>query len=242
VAFSFATLYAHSFKGTEIWRLFFAFGGVATYVSYYLRKHNLPVSQKIALSEANNSIIIERSAIYKTIALGAVTSVSCFIPMVYSNFYFTKTLGLSSDIGLAATLISLVSYIIFTPLAGYISDRINSHISKIFIIAMPFMLIGFQLIRSGSLLGQISLTIAASIAGSNIHVIMNQMFPLNKRSRSVNLYFTTGASLGGLIPALSGYLSVHYNFLYMPFLAIFFLLLINSYLFVNSRTVVQCCL
>jgi MFS family permease len=108
-----------------------------------------------------------------------------------------------------------------------------------FIIAIPFMLIGFELICNGSLLGQIPLTIAASIAGSNIHAIMNQIFPLTKRSRSVNLYFTTGASLGGLIPALSGYLSVHYNFYYMPFLAIFVLLLTSAYLFTKSKNTVD---
>ena len=235
IAFAFSALYSGFFQGTEIWRLFFIFGGVATYISYNLRKHNLSILQKISLSKANNSNAIEQIAIYKTVALGAVTSVSCFIPMVYSNFYFTKILGLDTNIGLTATLISLVAYITFTPLAGYICDKINlnNNISKTFIIAIPFVLIGFLLLWDGSLLGQIPLTMAASIAGTNIHVIMNQMFPLSKRSRNVNLYFATGASLGGLVPALSGYISLHYNILYIPFLAINILLIINAYLFRN---------
>lgn len=235
VAFAFTILYTQFFAGTEIWRLFFVFGGVATYITYYLRKYQLPKVQKISLPQTNNSNVIDIYAIYKTLAIGAVTSVTCFVPMVYSNFHFTKVLGLSSGIGLTATLISLVSYIFFTPLVGYISNciNINRHLSKTFLVAIPFVVLGFHLIRNGSLLGQLPLTIAASVVGANIHVIMNQLFPLSKRSRSVNLYFATGASLGGLIPALSGYISVHYNFSYTPFIAIIVLLLINSFLFIK---------
>jgi MHS family proline/betaine transporter-like MFS transporter len=233
IAFAFTILYTKFFSGTEIWRLFFVFGGVATYITYYLRKHQLPQVQKISLSQTSNSNVIELYSIYKTLAIGAVTSASCFVPMVYSNFYLTKVLGLSSDIGLTATLTSLVSYILFTPLVGYVSDYINidRHLSKTFLVDIPFITLGFYLIKSGSLLGQLPLTIAASVVGANIHVTMNQLFPLSKRSRSINLYFATGASLGALIPALSGYINVHYDFSYTPFIAIIILLLINSFLF-----------
>ncbi len=238
IAFSFSILYVQFFPGTEIWRIFFVLGGIATYITYYIRKHHLPKLQKISLPQLNNLNTIEMSSIYKTLAIGAVTSVSCFVPMVYSNFHFTKVLGLSSNIGLTATLISLVSYILFTPIVGYISDRINigRHLYKTFVIAIPFSALGFYLIQHGSLLGQLPLTIAASLVGANIHVIMHQLFPLSKRSRSVNLYFATGASLGGLIPALSGYISVHYHFLYTPFIAIIALLIINSFLFIKFDT------
>lgn len=235
IAFLLAVLYFQFFNGTEIWRLFFIFGGVATYYSSYLRKHNLPVSPKLSLSHANSLDTISKAAIYKTLALGAVTSVSCFVPMVYSNFYLTKILGMSSNKGLIATLIALITYVIFTPLVGYIYDRIRftKYISNIFIIVIPFVILGFQLISNGFLIGQIPLTIAASIAGANIHVVMNQMFPLSSRSRNVNLYFTSGAALGGLVPSISGYLSTHYAFLYTPVLAICLILVSNACLFMN---------
>ncbi len=238
IAFSFAALYFHFFSGTEIWRLFFAFGGIATYYSSYLRKLNfayIDISQKLSLSHKKDSYIIDRAAIYKTIALGSVTSVSCFIPMVYSNFYFTKILGLDNNIGLIATLISLITYIVVTPVVGYVSDfiNLNKYLFVTFIIALPLVIIGFKLISDGLFVWtQILLTIAASIVGANIHVIMNQMFPLNKRSRNINLYFTAGASLGGLVPALSGYIIEHYNFFHTPLFILCLLLIINTYLFI----------
>lgn len=235
VAFAFSSVYFQFFKQTDVWRLFFLIGGIATYYSAYRRKCSLTTPPKRSLSQANHLDGIVRSAIYKTLALGAITSVSCFVPMVYSNFYFTKILGMSHKTGLMATLISLVTYVIFTPCVGYISDRIGAykHIASRFIIAIPFVLLGFHLISKKMLIGQVPLTLAASIAGANIHVVMNQMFPLHRRSRNVNLYFSTGAALGGLLPSISGYISEHYGFLHTPVFATCALLMINAYLFMN---------
>lgn len=236
IAFIFATIYAKFYKGTELWRIFFIFGGVATYISYYLRKQNF-VDIKKANYFANNVTKVNRMAILQTLFLGAITSVSCFVPMVYSNFYFTQILGFSSDIGFIATMISLVTYIIFTPIFGYYSDKIDirKSMTRSFLIAIPFVIFGFQLLWQGYLFGQIPLTMAASIAGANIHVIMNQLFPPQVRSQNVNLYFTSGSSFGGMVPVLSGYLSMHYGFLYTPFIAIITLLIVNAYLFYPKK-------
>ena len=233
VAFVFSLMYSEYVKGTEIWRTFFLFGGVATYVSYYLRKHHLSHLRNPLQDQESQSCAVEALSIYKTLVLGAVTSVSCFIPMVYSNFYITKVLGHSSGVGLSATFLSLVGYIIFTPMVGYISDRLNlsKAMPKTFMMAMPLAVMGFVLLHKGWLFGQIPLTLAASLAGANIHVVMNHMFPLATRSRNVNLYFTIGASMGGLVPALSGYLSVNHHFVYTPFLAVTILLALSAYLF-----------
>lgn len=230
MAFSFASLYCQFFKDTDIWRLFFLFGGIATYYSSYLRKHHLSVSQKF--SEVNH-LKVEKIAIYRTLALGAVTSVSCFIPMVYSHFYMTQILKM--PIGLRATLISLVVYILITPLVGYVSDRIkfDKYVSVSFVISLPLAIGGFYFLQKGLLIGQVFLTLTACIVGANIHVLMNQMFPLKSRSRHINFYFTLGASLGGLVPSLSGYLGIHYGFYYTPVLFICLLLVVNACLFIN---------
>lgn len=226
-------MYSEYLKDTKIWRAFFIFGGVATYASYYFRKQNLLHLRNLFAPQESQSSLIERISIYKPFVLGAVTTGSWFVPMVYSNFYVTKILGRSSGFGLSVTFLSLMSYIIFTPLIGYISDRMNliKEMSKTFVTAVLFAVKGFIFLHQGWWFGQVSLILAASLAGANIHVVMNQIFPLGKRSQSVNLYFTIGASMGGLVPALSGYLSMHYNFVYTSLWAVNVLLVMSAYLF-----------
>ncbi len=237
IAFTLSALYINFFKDTEVWRLFFIFGAVATYLSYYFRSKHLHTFKRQSHGSLSRFHRVGRISIYKTLALGAITSVSCFIPMVYSNFYLTKVLGLDVNFGLIATLISLVTYVIFTPMAGYVSDRIGlpKFVSKGLMVALPLVMLGFELISRGLLLGQFFLTLCASIVGANIHVIMNQLFPLAQRSRSINTSFTIGASLGGLLPAFSGYLNIHYHISSAPFVVMSLLIFINLYLFVFRK-------
>jgi MFS transporter, MHS family, proline/betaine transporter len=236
IAFLFSLLYITFFRNTDTWRLFFLFGGIATYYSAYLRKRKMPVIPKRAVSHANRINKIKKSAIYKTLALGAVTSVSCFIPMIYSHFYLTKVLNMSQSQGLMATFIALVGYGVLTPLVGHLHDRIplKHPIAHSFVVAIPFAFLGWKLIEHGNLIGQIPLTLAASLSGASLHVMMNRLFPLHSRSRYVNVYFSVGASLGGLLPALSGYLSKHYEFDKTPLLSLVLLLILNAILFAKS--------
>ena len=148
-AFIFATLYIKYFNNTEIWRIAFVFGSIATYVSYYFRKKTIAP----ALSHISPSIVTTKKPIsYKkaliiTLTTGAITSVSCFIPMVYSNFYLTKIKWMGADLGMLATAISLITYLILTPIAGYISDKIGTYkfMRYALILSVPFSFLGFWL-------------------------------------------------------------------------------------------------
>jgi MFS family permease len=234
IAFLFAEIYFHFFPATQVWRLFFVLGGIVTYYSAYRRKNNpYRFPQKVSCASLHIKVTT-RTAIYQTLALGAVTSVTCFVPMIYSYFYLTKILNMPTTSGLMATFISLMSYILLTPAVGYISDRVSIHRIKLFYMAIPMAIIGFYALSQKWILGQIPLTLSASLAGANIHVWMNEMFPLQTRSRNINVYFTIGASLGGLVPPISGYMHKIYALTYTPTVVTCILLALNIYLFKNA--------
>lgn len=229
-AFFLAFIYNTHFSDTNTWRLFFVLGALTTYGSYCYRKQHMPL---LPPPSVTNSRVNTRTAIALTVCIGAITSVSCFLPMVYSHFYLTQILGWTSTKGLYATFISLISYIIFTPLAGYGADRVGllrmTYVSTLMLI--PLSVIGFHHIQQGDLKGQILMTLGASLVGAPIHTLMNQMFSLSQRSRRINVLFTSGASIGGLLPFLSGYMRTHYGIASTPLwvlngLAVFYFFLL----------------
>ena len=233
LALGFSLLYITQGQGTELWRFFFLLGAIASYTNYRLRQRHLstaPDLQRPTLSQHPSELRYARAAIL-TGLLGAIVSVSCFIPMVYSYFYFTQLRHASALMGLGITALSLVSYLILTPLVGYFSDRFAcvSRVSALlFLLSIPVSWLGFIWMLQGNLIGQVILTLAASLSGANVHVLMHGLFkPIHQR-QSINLYFSAGTSLGGLTPALSAYTAAYYA--YTPVIVITTLLLIGSYL------------
>jgi len=220
-AFSFSYLYIQGYFTGHSWRIAFVLGSIATYISYYLRKKN--INQKLSSSvKSVNTDISYAQSLFLTLLIGALVGVSCWIPMVYVNFYLTKIMHLPLNYGLKATFISLITYVICNPLFGHIADKYTSRLVMTIgaILLIPLSIIGSILITNELLVGQVFLTIGASIFGSSIHVIMNQLFPSVIRSRSLNTTFMIGASFGGLTPFVAGYFADHYNFHGVPLVMI----------------------
>jgi MFS family permease len=233
VALGFSLLYITQGQGTGLWRFFFLLGAIASYTNYRLRQRHLsavPDLQPPTLSKQRLKPHYARAAIL-TGVLGAIVSVSCFIPMVYSYFYLTHVRQASPTMGLMVTGLSLLSYLLFTPLVGYFSDRFTCTArgsALLFLLSIPVSCLGFVWILSGNLVGQVLLTLAASLAGANVHVLMHGLFKRSHQRQSINLYFSAGTSLGGLTPALSAYAATYYA--YTPLVIISALLFIGAYL------------
>lgn len=233
VALACSWLYITQGQGTELWRFFFLLGAIASYTNYRLRQRHLsavPDLQPPTLSKQHLKPHYAQAAIL-TGVLGAIVSVSCFIPMVYSYFYLTHVRQASPAMGLMVTALSLLSYLLFTPLVGHLSDRFTriARVSALlFLLSIPVSWLGFIWMLQGSLIGQVILTLAASLSGANVHVLMHGLFKPSYQRQSINLYFSAGTSLGGLTPALSAYTAAYYA--YTPVVVITTLLLIGSYL------------
>lgn len=216
IAFSFAWLYINNYMSGESWRFFFIIGGLVTFSSYFLRKH-LRAHLQTNPNQKETHLPYSKS-ILTVLLIGTMVGLTVWLPMTYSNFYLTKILGASTNIGLMASLICLLLYIILNPIFGKLADLYSP--TQVMTIAscmvIPLSFIGFYLIQQQNLWGQAFLTIAAASFGAPIHVLMNQLFDPKTRSRHINLFFMCGTAIGSLAPSLSGYLVDRYQIEYTP--------------------------
>ncbi len=235
-AFFFSWLYLHEYLTGNTWRIAFLLGGIGSFISFLLRKR----LQKLTTDNSDKKHEFIQSsygqAVVLTGLIGALVGVSCWLPMVYSNFYLTKIMNLPLDYGLKATLISLVTYIFLNPIVGLLADRYSGKFIMMVgaLLAIPFGLAGYYLIMQGLIVGQILLTIVPSLFGAPIHVVMNQVFPKGKRSRSINTTFMFGTSLGGLTPFISGYFAEHHHFYNTPIILLVIISVLTFMAFYNN--------
>ena len=216
IAFAIAWCYYKHWVPEEFWRVAFFCGGVVSFISYFFRKYlSAKLTQGDPLEAEKPEYV---NAVILTLLTGLLVGVTTWIPMAYSNFYLTKVLNLGTEIGLYATLISLVSYVILTPLFGKLSDKYSakSVMTIAALCVVPLSIVGFYLIAHEYLIGQVFLTVAAASFGGPLHVFINRLFVKQNRSKNVNLYFMTGSAVGSLVPGFSGYMTDKFQIEYMP--------------------------
>ncbi|MFI4957287.1 MAG: MFS transporter [Gammaproteobacteria bacterium] len=219
LAFSFSWLYLNDYLSGDAWRIAFGIGSAMTYISYLLRKKLKNEMVCSVDTKAFRYNISHRKAILITLFTGILVGVTIWIPVIYANFYLTKILHYPYSAGLNATLIALVGSIVLTPFFGYLSDRYSRPeivMTVGAVLTIPLCLLGFPLIQQGNLIGQVFLILAAVIFAAPMHAMVNALFPVEIRGRSINTTFMLGASVGSLIPVISGYCATNYNIHSLP--------------------------
>lgn len=195
-----------------LWRIGFLFGGLAAFWSFGMRKILIDIEtqklQPIGFSKRNtDNFCLKRFIVF---FVGVLVSTTNWLPTAYTNFYVTKIAEESAHVGLQCTMVSLLGYIVFSPLFGLLSDRFNCYrrflrIASIGILPLSFC--GFILLQNGyHYLAQVILIAAAASFGACIHPFMNNLFPAHVRARNVSLLFTIGLSVGGMAPGVVSYL------------------------------------
>lgn len=215
IAFCFSWIYIKGYMTGESWRLFFLLGSLGGFVGLKLRKK---INSSVPVHSLQNITKAKKIDMALVFLIGSLVSILCFIPMVYANTFLTKICNHPTDFGLKATFISLILYIIFNPLVGILSDKIGA--KKTMTIgslgAIVLCWIGFYLLINANLLGQFFLISAAALFGAPIHVLMNDLFPVQQKSRLINTFFMIGGSVGGLAPFLSAHIADSYHLYYTP--------------------------
>ncbi len=205
IALGFAWLCLQIGAPDGLWRVAFFLGGMASLVSYFLRKNLVYIPKPLVPEE---KLIYPHSiAIIITVLLGVNISIFSWLPTTYPQFYLTKILNTSWEVGIAATLIAIISQIILKPIFGKLSDYFQhlSYFCLALFLAIPLVLMGFYLLTNANIWGQIPLVIVAAMLSAPVHATINRLFIKEHRSRSVNLFFISGACIGGLAPSLFGY-------------------------------------
>ncbi len=217
LAFGFAWFCMQEGAPSWLWRVAFFLGGIASLISYFLRK-NLTLVPKETVVTAENIIFPRHVAIITTLLLGVILSIFGWLPTTYSNFYLTKILDVPAEVGMMATLIAIIPPFFLKPIFGKVSDY-YLHFSYLYIasfLTIPLVLIGFYMLAQANIWGQIPLVIVAAIFQGPVHAIMNKLFTKEHRSRSINLFFISGACIGGLAPSLFGWIVDTTGWHYFP--------------------------
>lgn len=214
----------------EFWRIAFLLGAVFSFLSYFLRRHlatTLPAPAKTTTSPLFACIF--------TLSIGALVGVLTWLPMTYTNYYFTKILLMDQEIGLMATFLSLFSFVVLAPLCGRLADHKNPVVVMMLssVMIIPLAGYGYSLMTDGELAGQFYLTFAAALFGAPIHMVMNKMFPPQIRGRRVSFFFMLGLGLGGLTPSLSGFALEYSGISFVPPLVIAALGVVHFFLCLN---------
>lgn len=231
VAFFMSYIILQKWVPHEFWRIAFFLGSVLSFLSYFLRRHlakTVPVPTKTTTSPT--------FACFFTLSIGVLVGVLTWLPMTYSNYYFTKILLLDQEFGLLATFVSLASFVILAPLCGRLADYKNPLIVMMLssLLIIPLAAYGYDLMIAGELAGQIYLTLAAALFGAPIHIIMNKMFPPQIRGRRVSFFFMLGLGLGGLTPSLAGFALEYAGIVFVPPLVIALMGVMHFFLCLNA--------
>lgn len=217
------------------WRVAFLLGSVAGLISYKMRKALIETLNEHIISEEKKPASSTENLMEKrllTILIGLFVGVTVWLPMTYVNYYITKILHYSINIGLYSTLVALIAFIVLNPLFGFISDFVGARrlmlISNFVAIPLSFVCF-FCLSESQFLLGQIGLVVIAASFNASIHAVMSQLFPPSIRVRNVAILFAVGLSMGGIAPFLIGFIVQTTGFIFAPAIFISTLALITGY-------------
>lgn len=223
-----------------LWRVAFLIGAIGGIYNFHMRKVLLDQKYFSNIKKKSLNFAIHKRGVMLVIAIGAIVGLTVWLPMTYTNFYLTKIQGMDLNVGLTATFVALVTYIILMPIFGYLSDRF-SHYYYMMVMAfliIPMSMFSFSLLIEGHvILAQIGLIIAAASIGAPIHVVMNEVFPVESRGRFVSSFFMIGLSLGGLAPSLSGYIVDKTGFHFTPALLLSGAALITGIIFYKTRRI-----
>jgi MHS family proline/betaine transporter-like MFS transporter len=235
-AFGISWFYWNDYFTGEAWRLAFGAGALVTYLSYYFRE-KLKKQMAGPVQKMPSPFSISRpNALLITASVGCYIGIILWYPMIYAHFYLTQVLTLPASIGLMATLIALLGSVILTPLAGLLADRFTPEriMTLGALLSLPLCIGGMILVSQGHLLGQLLQVMAVALFGGPMHAVMNPLFQEKHRSKQLNTAFMLGASVGGLAPTLSGWLSMQHGFHAAPLLIVLIFGSLTAWIFLKN--------
>lgn len=223
------------------WRDAFIFGGLIGFLGIYLRstatetpifkevlknKRNLEVPVMALLKESKQKMIL-------TLLLGGICGAVAYVVIVYINIFLNKTIKLDAALSFLYSMISMSSCILFLPIFGYLSDKMNHeqffktacYVVIIFIVPL-FMLISNNMLILPSV---ISLGVLSAWICAPAYAIMLKLFSVEQRYSGIGFSFNLGLALfGGTTPIIATFLTQKSGLTYSP--ALYLMALIIAFI------------
>ncbi len=211
-------------------RIPFLLGGLVSFLGFYMRRA-LDESPEFDKKSASLKAAFSLKDLWKhhpkalglTFSMGALDGTLAYSLVGFLPFYISHFLGLTQTFSTSLSTLGLMVYIVATPLAGILFDRVKTPI--FWRHCLPFLMVGgifsFGLLKTKVLalvvLGEVVLALMfASISGTQ-HAFMQELFPAHLRYRGISLGYNLGGSLlGGLCPAGFSYLIHQWSSLMIP--------------------------
>jgi MHS family proline/betaine transporter-like MFS transporter len=199
------------------WRIPFLLSSILGMCAYQLRKYLSETPEFVEFSNISQGhqnkklsgwkeILSKKQAFLTTIGIGALVSVLVWIPVTYTNFYLTKTLGWSATEAMPMIVLALVNFIVSAIFMGYLGDKLGfSRMMQIaaFVTILSAYPLFYALVSGYVVFAQIGFTVLAAAFGATVHAAMVSLYPAEERCRAISVGISTGISLGGASPMIA---------------------------------------
>lgn len=197
------------------WRAPFIFGLLVAPVGLYIRKHiddTLPDAAGSARHNAPIGELLAHSKARILLAAGimAVSTAASYLMILYMPTYAVRQLHLPASTGFAATVVTGVILMIFTPLMGHFADRYGR--SRMMVVSAVATLVTIYpcfawLVSNPSLSVLMAIMVLAgalkAIYFGPLAAVLSSLFPTSVRSTGLGLSYNIGVMVfGGFTPWL----------------------------------------
>lgn len=205
------------------WRIAFLIGSLLAFVGFYLRSkiRDTPDFEALSLNKSLKSPLAEIFVKYPlsvlcAIGIGVLQGTFIFYIFVYENIYLTRVLGFSLGQSTWACSVILITFTLFTPLFGFLSDKIG-HVKTMYIGVLcvllgsyPYFLFLNSQIFSNLILSNLLFGIFIAFFIGPANAFMNQLFPVQVKYTGIAFSYCVGSAIfGGTMPLISTYLIGH---------------------------------
>ncbi len=229
LAFLIGAFLSLDFMPDYAFRFAFLFGASVSVVGFVLRRRTADESQEVKpKGEEQLSILSKvfkhhKNSFITTFSIGALDGALSYSVAGFISIYISQFIGLNLSFSMAISALSLVFYIIATPLIAKIYDKLNAkRFFLLFFISFVFCVpLAFTLIQTESIpmiiLGQLLVALMLSCFSGTQHAFMQNLFPKEVRYTGVAFGYNLGTCLlGGSSPMVLTWLLTKTNDLYIP--------------------------
>jgi len=181
------------------------------FLGYQLRKNTSESSAflKFSAQSTNQLSLKDYPSILLAISTAALIGALIWVPTTYTQFYLQQIKGQAHATASFYTAFALLSHLILSPIGGLLSDKwgykkmmfLGSIICIIFACPLYYCLANNQII-----VAQLGFILLSCLFGGNIHAMLVELFPVDKRCTTASLCFMLGSSIGSITPFISVFL------------------------------------
>ncbi len=222
------------------WREPFIFGSIIVLIAFYIHRFT---DESLIMQKNSPNVTIwpllkvlksYRASLFVTIAIGGFQGTLIYLLFVYLKIYMTTQTTLHLEDIAFFNFISLLSFLLFTPLFGFYAGKLG-HIKVMrvgLVITLLYIYPCFAIILSHDysqiLISQIFLGMLIGLSACSTSAVMNSLFPPHLRCSGILFGYNLGVAIfGGTLPLASEWYISTYGNQYIPAIFCIFIIALS---------------